>query len=341
MEWDREPIVALNARLRVRSANFDEISLIGTTLEVDSEPMDDVDSTNGEDLDSTATSLASAATHYRYEHGRRYHAYKDGKYHLPNDEQEISRLELQHRIWYLTLNGRSHLAPIPESITNALDVGCGTGSWAIDFATMYPSAEVIGTDLSGPIQPTNVPPNCTFLIDDATADWAFPKKFDFIHVRMISIGIKDWPRFFNECFKSLKPGGWVEMQEWSAPFGCDDGSAPLDTPFMRWGSDGKGAAAKAGLDVQAAKKFPIYLEQSGFVDVQETKTKWPLGPWPRGKREKKIGELFLKDMLEALRAASIGLYTRVLGWTEEAVDEWLEEVKKDMLDPKRHTYMPM
>lgn len=46
-------------------------------------------------------------------------------------------------------------------------------------------------------------------------------------------------------------------------------------------------------------------------------------------------------MLEAVRGASIGLYTRVLGWTEEAVDEWLEEVIKVMLDIKKRTYMPI
>jgi len=46
-------------------------------------------------------------------------------------------------------------------------------------------------------------------------------------------------------------------------------------------------------------------------------------------------------MLEAVRDASTGLYTRVLGWTEEAVDGWLEEVIKDMLDIKKHTYMPI
>lgn len=49
----------------------------------------------------------------------------------------------------------------------------------------------------------------------------------------------------------------------------------------------------------------------------------------------------MKDMLEAVRGASIGLYTRVLGWTEEAVDGWLEEFIKDMLDIKKHTYMPI
>ena len=46
-------------------------------------------------------------------------------------------------------------------------------------------------------------------------------------------------------------------------------------------------------------------------------------------------------MLEAVRGASIGLYTRALGWTEETVDGRLEEVIKDMLDNKKHTYMPI
>lgn len=97
------------------------------------------------------------------------------------------------------------------------------------------------------------------------------------------------------------------MQEYGALFGYHDGLAPLDAPFMRWGSNGKGAAAKAGLDVQVAEKFPSCLGQGGFVNDQETKTQWPLESWPEGKREKQIGKLFLKDMLEAVRGASIGL----------------------------------
>lgn len=41
---------------------------------------------------SFTTSLDSSVTNYKYEHGRRYHAYQDGKYVLPNDEAEINRL---------------------------------------------------------------------------------------------------------------------------------------------------------------------------------------------------------------------------------------------------------
>lgn len=38
------------------------------------------------------TSLNSSVTDYKYEHGRRYHAYQEGKYVLPNDDAEIERL---------------------------------------------------------------------------------------------------------------------------------------------------------------------------------------------------------------------------------------------------------
>jgi hypothetical protein len=40
------------------------------------------------------------------------------------------------------------------------------------MADKYPSAEVVGTDLS-PIQPRWVPPNCKFEVDDAGEKWTF------------------------------------------------------------------------------------------------------------------------------------------------------------------------
>jgi hypothetical protein len=94
-------------------------------------------------------------------------------------------------------------------------------------------------------------------------------------------------------------------------------------------------------ELKAASKLTGWLRDAGFVNINEHKTKWPVGSWPKGKREKRIGGLFLRDMHSALKASSLALYTRVLGWSEEKLDEFLEEVRKDMEDPKRHTYMPM
>ena len=58
----------------------------------------------------------------------------------------------------LTLDNKLWLAPI-ENPSAVLDVGTGTGVWAMDCADEYPGAEVIGVDLS-PIQPLHVPPIC-------------------------------------------------------------------------------------------------------------------------------------------------------------------------------------
>jgi hypothetical protein len=58
---------------------------------------DDLDSTLGsEDSSLRSVSLSSSIYDYRYENGRRYHAYRDGRYFLPNDEvEQVSRFLTQ------------------------------------------------------------------------------------------------------------------------------------------------------------------------------------------------------------------------------------------------------
>ncbi len=83
---------------------------------------------------------------------------------IPNDEKEQNRLDLRHHLSTLIFNGKLFNAPI-KNPSRVLDGGTGTGIWAIEFADEFPSAHVIGTDLS-PIQPGWIPPNLQFEIDD-------------------------------------------------------------------------------------------------------------------------------------------------------------------------------
>ncbi|KAF5985790.1 alkaline ceramidase [Fusarium coicis] len=109
-------------------------------LQPDEQIFDYAESSIGTDAASSTTSISSSILNYRHENGRTYHRYKDGKYHLPNDQVENERLGL---------------APPSDpgaKVGRVLDVGTGTGIWAIDYADEHSEAEVIGVDLS-PIQP--------------------------------------------------------------------------------------------------------------------------------------------------------------------------------------------
>ena len=55
-------------------------------------------------------------------------------YLLPNDEQENDRLDMLHELFLQLLNRRLYLSPIGKP-QRVIDLGTGTGIWAIDFGT--------------------------------------------------------------------------------------------------------------------------------------------------------------------------------------------------------------
>ncbi|KAM3078495.1 hypothetical protein ACMFMG_006371 [Clarireedia jacksonii] len=171
---------------------------------------------------------------FRVENGRRYQAYREGAYWAPNDELQNEHLDISHQRFLSMLDGRLFLAPIPDNIERVLDLGTGTGIWAIDFADLYANASVLGTDLS-PIQPEMVPPNCRFEIDDMTEEWTYPlSHFDFIHIRSLFGSVPDWPKVYEQAFKHLKPGGFIEQIEPSLYLHSDDGTLARDNPMNRF-----------------------------------------------------------------------------------------------------------
>ena len=127
----------------------------------------------------------------------------------PNDESANDGQDLTHAIYTMTL-GSLHFAPVsmPKQV---LDIGTGTGIWAIEMGDEHPDAQILGTDLS-PIQPELVPPNCIFEIDDCEMEWTWPDNhFDYIHIRDLHGSIRDWSKFMKEAFRCCKPGGLVEL----------------------------------------------------------------------------------------------------------------------------------
>ena len=64
-----------------------------------------------------------------------------------------------------------------------VDVGTGSGKWVLEVADEYPSAGVVGLDLS-PIQPTLVPSNAEFIVEDVNQGIGFSDaSIDLVHSR--------------------------------------------------------------------------------------------------------------------------------------------------------------
>ncbi|WQF86659.1 Putative S-adenosyl-L-methionine-dependent methyltransferase superfamily [Colletotrichum destructivum] len=286
---------------------------------------------------NASTSLASTVRDFNFENKRRYHKFKEGRYLLPNDDMEQEREDMKHAMVLHVCEGVLHNAPLdnPQKI---LDIGTGTGIWAIDMGDEYPEAEIIGLDLS-PIQPSFVPPNVHFLVDDVEAEWLFPENsIDYIHVRNMAPAIKDWPKLLQQAYISLKPGGWIELQDMLFSFDCDDGTAGPDYTPRKVMELLKEAFEIFGVDINAAKKFPERAEAAGFVNQIHDVRKVPVGTWPKDPHYRKVGNYCRAVNYDALGSVTNVPFTKGLGWSSLEVEVFLIQVRKDLLNDSFHAY---
>ncbi|PGH26379.1 hypothetical protein AJ80_01877 [Polytolypa hystricis UAMH7299] len=308
--------------------------------ELEARSADDTDSAYEEgSLSSTSTSLRSSITNYQYENGRRYHAYKAGEYYLPNDETEQQRLELHHHIYRLCLSGLIYSAPI-KSPQRVLDLGTGTGTWATEFADEFPSAEITGTDLS-PIQPGWTPPNVKFYVDDFEQPWAYSdaQKFDYIHWRALSGSTGDFPKLYAQALENLKPGGWLEVQEYDAWVYSDDDKEMKNAPnTLAWCQTVDKSSIGFGKRLNVAKFQKKWMEEAGFVDVTEKVVKVPVGTWTKDTKLKEVGRYERLHMNESVEAHSMALYTRFLGYSKEEATTFFDTIKKEFNNRRLHLY---
>ncbi|KAK5053153.1 hypothetical protein LTR84_002127 [Exophiala bonariae] len=305
---------------------------------------DDNDSALGESIAGSlyTASLTSSVFNYTYENGRRYHAYHAGNYVLPNDEQEQDRLEYTHHLYRLLVGGASYRAPLldhrPQRI---LDIGCGTGIWCIDVADEFPESSVIGVDLS-PIQPSWVPPNCRFYVDDIEREWTYSpaEHFDYIHARDLIGFIGPWKQLLSHIFDNLKPGGFFEIQDCTTPPESIDSGLDLVPDLVQWQLKMFEGMAMLGKESPGdAYGIQSYMTEVGFVDTHVEIHKVPIGPWAQGNKHKELGLILQEHVSDSVEPYTMAVYTRALGFSAEDAQATVERVKNNIQKTEAHLYL--
>ncbi|GAB1320927.1 hypothetical protein MFIFM68171_11137 [Madurella fahalii] len=306
---------------------------------------DDNDSSLGDDAASSTASLTSSILEYRTLHGRTYHSDRvtDADYWTPNDQRQMEAADVGHHCVTLIHDGALFRAPLKDDVERVLDVGTGTGIWAVDFADQFPEATVIGTDIS-PIQPTWVPPNVKFEIDDATVDWAYPNDhFDYIHMRYLIGSISDWPRLLRQAYRCCKPGGYVESYETSCTFDSDDGTLLDGSPMDQWGKVFVEAGKKFGRSFDVVREGIVQesFREAGFEEVTVWEFKCPVGRWPKDEKLKEIGQYALLSIDLDIEGWILYIWSQVMGWTREQIAVYIAHLRRQLRDPKVHAYFLM
>ncbi|KAK8155195.1 S-adenosyl-L-methionine-dependent methyltransferase [Phyllosticta citrichinensis] len=295
---------------------------------------------NSDDNGSMTTSVSSSVRDYNFENGRRYHKFCEGRYIFPNDEQEQDREDMKHAMTVAVCGDKLHLAPIGSVPSRVLDLGTGTGIWAVDMGDTYPSAEIVGVDLS-PIQPSFVPPNVRFLVDDIESEWVYSAPFDLIHLRAMAPAVKDWSKVLASALHWLTPNGYIEIQELDFVPKTDDNSIPPDWAYLKYTAAVRDGLEEFGSDFHIGGKIPEKLRAAGFKNITTHEIKVPIGPWAKNQLLRTAGLYMQAAVIDAFNMGLNGPITKGLGWSREEAEVLCAEARKSVRNPRVHAYYTM
>ncbi|CAE7126287.1 unnamed protein product [Rhizoctonia solani] len=272
-------------------------------------------------------------------------------YMLPADEQEMKRMDIEHRMMKFIMGGKNYVGPVADALVKTpgvqrrvLDCGTGNGLWAIEMADEFDWVEVTGVDLA-PVQPRRVPPNCVFELFDLDGQrLPYPDSwFDVVHARSVYTGVRHYSIFLRELARVLRPGGVAIFSEIdSTPFAEKKHRIPLEP---RGGAPGwaefwdqvRKALGQLGIDVSIPSQLRSRIRETReFENVVAQEALVPIGFWPKDPVVLSIGQLAwmnYDNLLLALRPLLLDH-----GITSEKAAKLIENAQENLYHPKVQPY---
>jgi SAM-dependent methyltransferase len=145
-----------------------------------------------------------------------------------------------------------------------LEVGGGAGSvarWLSD--RVGPSGHVVAVDLDPRFLAQIDAANLSVRGLDVTREDLPAGPFDLVHARHLLMHLPERLEVLDRLVDCLAPGGWLLLEEGDA-FPTAELAPEVDPRLWGWYSD---ALARAGADVEWARRLPGLLDAAGLVDV--------------------------------------------------------------------------
>lgn len=219
----------------------------------------------------------------------------------------------------------NYLAPLASPAT-ILDVGCGTGRWAMEMAQQFPQARVIAGDIAPPTPGESlghgvavIPPNVEFHVFDATHPLPFADgSFDFIYIRLLYsvLPAPAWEPLIRELARICRPGGWIESLE-ALPFPSSH-RAGMAT-IIDWFS---AVLRHRGADPLVALKIPGFFHAIGLQHVTKRKIN-QAQTLPEQTEQRRTSSHYLIDNL---RAPALQYHIT----TEEEYDRVAQQARQEL-----------
>jgi hypothetical protein len=152
--------------------------------------------------------------------------------------------------------------------------------------------------------------------------------FDLIHARAITGCFKDPEAVSQRAFDALLPGRYLELHDMALPY-IDIVPMAENSMFKRFMQELQQSMLRREVDLTRTKKYATWLEELGFEEVVERRYYWPIGTWAEGETYKRIGEMFLRDLFEAVKMAA-PMFPGAKGQTPEQVAKSVKDIEEEL-----------
>lgn len=265
--------------------------------------------------------------------------------HLRSSSTQLAATNIPHRSFMDFMNEQLLFSAFSSDMfpcARVLDLGTGDGDWAMDFSRRHPRSCVIATDIA-PLPPPLS--RCRFENVDFNQPWPrWAAPFDVVHGRMLGPSIFNLRSFFREAIRTLKPGGYVEMQDVrllpEVGMVTAENQVSVQTisllSILLQRTGGPQASDLSRLN--HPRQYQHEMLACGFVQVDERREQWPIGPWSSDPALKLLGINSLEQIIRVIKEAEVPLPGSEFKPDRLQTDGLVENVRKAFKDPTVQAY---